>query len=87
LKVRKRDGRIQDFNLGKIRLTIERVSDEVQMPLTGSDLDMISKSIERDLASRGEDIIDTAQIGKTVVAQLEDFGYKKIAVAYQGYTT
>jgi len=47
LKVRKRDGRIQDFNLGKIRLTIERVSDEVQMPLTGSDLDMISKSIER----------------------------------------
>lgn len=85
--VRKRDGRIQDFNLGKIRLTIERVSDEVQMPLTGSDLDMISKSIERDLASRGEDIIDTAEIGKTVVAQLEDFGYKKIAVAYKGYTT
>ena len=56
------------------------------MPLTGSDVELISLSIKRQVASREEDIIDTSEIHKIVVEQLETMGNKRIAKAYDGLT-
>ncbi|HZK35254.1 MAG TPA: ATP cone domain-containing protein [Bacillota bacterium] len=84
MKVRKKNGSIQDFNLSKIKFSIECVSDEVEMPLTGSDVELISLNIKRQVDSRKEDIIDTSEIHKIVIEQLEAMDYKMIAKAYDG---
>ena len=43
MKVRKRDGSLQDFDIDKVKLTLERMSDELNRPFTGSDLSDIDQ--------------------------------------------
>ena len=45
LKVKKRDGRIQTFNLEKIKLSIQNASDDMRMPLNESDVYSIIQAI------------------------------------------
>lgn len=85
MKVRKRNGNIQIFSPNKIKLTLERVSDELGRPFTGSDLGMLIGAIERDINGRGMETIDSSEIQSIVVAKLKEFGFGKIANAYDEF--
>lgn len=82
MKVRKRNGKLQDFNTNKIKLTLERVSDEFGRPFTGADVNILIESIEKNITDMGEEIIDSAEIHKIVVKKLREFGFNGIANAY-----
>ena len=82
MKVKKRDGRIQEFNIQKIKLSIERVSDEINKPLTSSDIELVAKAIEGRIRSKGSDIINAVEIHKIVVEELRNIGFTHIAAAY-----
>ncbi|MGI6707071.1 MAG: ATP cone domain-containing protein [Clostridia bacterium] len=84
-KVIKRDGRIQPFDIGKIRLTLERVSDEHREPFTSSDMDMIMKDIGREIDKYSGDTIHASEIYDIVLRTLKENGFLRIAQYYEGY--
>jgi len=85
MKVRKKNGSIQDFNISKIKLTLERVSDEQGMPFTGSDLRMLTESIQEEIEKMQKEIVSSAEIHKIVVEKLKTFGFTQIAEAYDSF--
>ena len=85
MKVRKKNGSIQDFDISKIRLTLERVSDEQGMPFTGSDLRMLTESIHEEIEKMQKEIVSSAEIHEIVVERLKIFGFTQIAEAYDSF--
>lgn len=83
MKVIKRDGRIVEFNLDKIKLTLERVSDETEQPFPSSDIDKLSKEIIKRVKLRKIDPIKSSMIHDIVVNVLKDAGFYDIAQAYK----
>ena len=47
MKVKKRNGSLQDFNMDKVKLTLERVSDDQGRPFTAADINRLTDAIER----------------------------------------
>lgn len=82
MKVIKRDGRVQEFDLDKLARSIDAASDDAGEPLTESDLHNISKDIEAILKSLGKEEITHDEIRKIVLDVLEKEGFKDIAKAY-----
>lgn len=85
MKVRKRNGSVQIFSMDKIKLTLERVSDELNQPLTGSDLELLTREIEKEINKMGKEIIDSSEIKKIVIELLERLSFKQIAKAYEEF--
>jgi len=85
MKVRKRDGSLQSFDIDKIKLTLERVSDSLNMPFTGSDLRILTKVIEEEVLKTSKEVIDSGEIHKIVVDTLVKFNFKQIAEAYDHF--
>ncbi len=85
MKVRKRNGSVQIFSMDKIKLTLERVSDELNQPLTGSDLELLTREIEKEINKIGKEIIDSSEIKKIVIELLERLSFKQIAKAYEEF--
>lgn len=85
MKVRKRNGSVQIFSMDKIKLTLERVSDELNQPLTGSDLELLTRGIEKEINKIGKEIIDSSEIKKIVIELLERLSFKQIAKAYEEF--
>lgn len=85
MKVIKKDGRIQDFDINKILITLEKVSDEIEEPFTESDIKNLSEDIMDSLKAISEDTIEVNSIQDVVVKQLENLGFTKAAVHYSEY--
>ncbi len=85
MRVKKKDGRVQDFNPEKIKLSLEKVSDEIEKPFTGSDLINLTKSIEKTIKNSYEDLVSTDEIRKIVLDKLIKFGFTDIARAYDEF--
>jgi len=89
LKVIKKDGRVQPFDLSKIIFALERISDECSQPFTQSDLTFVAKNIEKSIRAamenKDEDIIHTSKIRTIVIKELEQAGFKHIADCYKEY--
>lgn len=85
MKVVKRDGRIQDFDLNKILITLEKVSDEIVQPFTESDINNLSEDIENSIKALSGDAIEVGKIQDVVVENLEKLGFNKAAKHYREY--
>lgn len=85
MKVLKRNGTLQDYNLDKIKLSIERASDEVEQPFTLSDIEVLSRDIHREVTKLERDIIQSEEIHNIVYNQLNSSGFSKIAKRYANY--
>lgn len=85
MKVLKRDGRIQEFDIGKIRLTLQRASDEANEPFTGADINVVSKAIEDEIFSNGRNEIMVKEILDIVISKLRELGFSDVARFYWEY--
>ncbi|QCX34153.1 ATPase [Caloramator sp. E03] len=85
MKVRKKDGSFQEFNLEKIVRSIEAASDEVGEPMTLSDLNNISKEVEKKLKALYKDEVSYAEIRDTIVNELKSSGFSDVAKSYSDF--
>lgn len=85
VKVIKRDGRLQEFDLKKIIIVLERISDEMDEPLTASDLGNIADSVETRLYELKRENISTNEIEQILTVQLRELNFNKIANAYEEF--
>lgn len=82
MKVIKRDGRIQEFMIDKIRTSLARTSDEINNPLTDSDLNVIVEAIMKNLKALKKDEVKSMEIREIVFERLNYFGFTNIANEY-----
>ncbi len=78
----KKDGRKQKFNIEKIKLTLEKVSDELNQPLTFSDIHNLGNKIQTSIENLYKEEIKSEEILKIVIKELQDSGFAYIAKAY-----
>ena len=82
MKVIKRDGRLQDFDLSKIKTSISRASDDADQPFNESDLYNLARDIENHIESLGNDSIKAEDIQQRVLEKLEKEGFQVVAKFY-----
>lgn len=82
MKVIKEDGRLQKFDLSKIKTSIYRASDDAMQPLNESDIENLAKSIEKDLKNYQKEKIHSDVIQKFVLRELEKQGFKAVSEYY-----
>lgn len=85
MKVLKKDGRLQDYNLDKIKLSIERASDEARQPFTLSDIEILGNDIHKKILDLEKDTIKSEEIHNIVYKQLKYTGFDQIATCYKNY--
>ena len=83
MKVIKQDGRLQNFDLSKIKTSIDRASDDASQPLNESDIENLAKSIEKGLKNYQKDPIHSDIIQKFVLLELEKQGFTLVAEYYK----
>ena len=82
MKVIKRDGRLEEFNLNKIKTSIFRASDDASEPLNESDIENLGKSIERGLQNYQKGSIHSDIIQVFVLRELKKQGFGIVATYY-----
>ncbi|MCB2297236.1 ATP cone domain-containing protein [Clostridium tagluense] len=82
MKVIKRDGKLQEFDLIKIKTSIHRASCDAIQPLNESDIENVAKSIEKGLKNYQKENIHSDIIQKFVLRELEKQGFKVVAEYY-----
>lgn len=87
MTVIKRDGRIQEFDVIKIRSSILGASIDSNTIINESDLKVLSKRVLKVLkAIRGEDgITSTYEIFAIIIETLKNDSFNDIAMSYLGY--
>lgn len=82
MKVIKKDGRTQKFDLDKIKTSIYRASDDAEQPLNESDIDNIAGDIETNIKDLKKEAVNSYVIQELVVDQLEKSGFNVLAKYY-----
>jgi len=82
MKVIKKDGRVQDFDIEKIRVSIENASDEAKAPMADSDISNIIEDVQKMIDSSGLQRIHSSDIQTMVVNTLKKLGFSVVARYY-----
>jgi len=82
MKVIKQDGRLQDFDLSKIKTSIHRASDDANEPLTASDIQNLARNIEKEIETLQKDTIHSYLIQGLVLSEIEKSGFHNVGKYY-----
>lgn len=87
MKVIKRDGRIQELELSKVKTSILNSSIDSNKLINESDLKILVNAVNKKLESiRGNaDNTSSYEILAVIVDTLKKEGFKEIAIAYLGF--
>ena len=87
MKVIKKDGRIQSFDISKVRSSILGASIDSNTIINESDLKIVSNRVVKVLNSIREEngITSTYEIFAIIIDSLNKYRFKDIASAYLGY--
>ena len=87
MKVIKKDGRIQSFDISKVRSSILGASIDSNTIINESDLKIVSNRVVKVLNSIREEngIASTYEIFAVIIDSLNKYRFKDIASAYLGY--
>lgn len=78
--VTKRDGRKQEFDENKIKISIMRASDDSKEPFNTSDIENVTESIVKAIGDRKEMLV--LEIHETVLKVLLEYGFSKTAKVF-----
>ena len=82
MKVIKRDGRVQDFDINKIMLTVEYASDSAGAPMASSDIKNVGEDVQVKIGSYSSDYIHSSVIQQFVIDSLKELGFSTVAKYY-----
>ncbi|WP_102400247.1 ATP cone domain-containing protein [Haloimpatiens massiliensis] len=83
MKVIKRDGRTQEFDISKIMVSIERSSDDAGNPMTSSDILNMSEDVKNKIWDDFKNKVSYNDIRNIVIEKLSNSGFESVAKAYE----
>ena len=83
MKIKKRNGKIEDFDKGKIVTSITNASDEVNEPLNESDIYIVTNAIYHDITNEKDEIISSEYIFQAIYTELKKIRFKEVAESYR----
>lgn len=86
MKVIKRDGRLQDFDIGKIKTSLICASDTAHMELNESDIKIILEDVEKLIKAKCKDgAIASEKIVEAIVSTLKKDEFNKLVETFTSY--
>lgn len=85
MNVIKRDGRIQELSISKIKMSLQKASDDINAPLTQSDISNLIEDVNRKFKDMKVKIIPADQVQDIVYNVILDNGFNELAEFYKGY--
>lgn len=84
MKILKKNGRIEPFEIDKLKTSIAYSAYDIGFLLTESDLNMLSQDIEKVLykLSGGSPLVSSNLVRDTIYSVLIDCGFSSIAKSY-----
>jgi transcriptional regulator NrdR family protein len=82
MRIIKKNGRIEEFNLSKIKNSILNTSVEINEPLTEADLKIIEKEVLNVLKVINREETSSYEIFAIVLNALSKLGFKHVCKAY-----
>jgi transcriptional regulator NrdR family protein len=82
MKVLKRTGNLEDFNLEKVKISIKGAAEDFKEPLTESDLNFIAAQVEKGIFGKHQNQVSYRDIHFLVVDVLKLVGFPNIALGY-----
>ncbi|MFT5874678.1 MAG: transcriptional repressor NrdR [Clostridium sp.] len=82
MKVIKQDGRLQNFDINKIKTSVARASDDANEPLNESDLDNLGRAVEKEIENLQKDTIQSYLIQSLVLSEIEKSGFHHVGKYY-----
>ena len=85
MNIIKRDGRIQELSISKLKMSIQKASDDINAPLTQSDISHLIEDINREFKNIKVKIIPADQVQNIVYNVILDNGFNELAEFYKVY--
>lgn len=85
LYVKKRNGKIELFNIEKISRSIKNAARDGNIELNTSDVSILKNDLEKKIEKNHQRILPTSTIKKYVEDILESDGYIKVLNSYKSY--
>lgn len=85
LYVKKRNGKIELFNIEKISRSIKNAARDGNIELNTSDVSILKNDLEKKIGENHQRILPTSTIKKYVEDILESDGYIKVLNSYKSY--
>ncbi|MCJ7690704.1 MAG: ATP cone domain-containing protein [Clostridiaceae bacterium] len=82
MKVIKQDGRLQSFDIQRIKTSIYRASDDANEPLNTSDIENLARSVESEIKDLQKDTIQSYLIQSIVLNVIEKSGFHNVGKYY-----
>ncbi|WP_027634556.1 ATP cone domain-containing protein [Clostridium hydrogeniformans] len=86
MKIIKRSGKLEDFNINKIRVSIENASADARCPLNESDAKVISSEIAKSIEKIRTEKTSSHEVFGATIRTLSSMGFSKIALEYVKYS-
>lgn len=83
MKIRKRNGSIEDFYKDKIVTSITNASDEVNEPLNESDIYIVTNAVYQHVMDNKDEVVSSESIFNTIYDELKKIGFKDVAESYK----
>ena len=82
MRVKKRSGKTQNFNIEKIKVAILKASESVEEEIPNYMLNRIASRVEEEITNNEKKTIPTSEISEIVEDALMNSKYKDVARAY-----
>ncbi|MGL5379863.1 ATP cone domain-containing protein [Clostridium sp.] len=84
MKIIKKDGRVEEFNINKIKTSIDNAAKDVQVYLNESDLDILTRDVVGSLKSikRNEIITSSYEVMGVIFTILKRDGFNSVLKSY-----
>ena len=83
MTIMKKDGRIQGFDIEKMRLSVANASDNANAPMSSSDINLVVKDVMESIeAVETQYHLNTAMLRKFIIDSLKKFGFTIVAKHY-----
>ena len=83
MKIKKRNGKIEEFYKEKIVTSITNASDDAHEALNESDIYIVTNVVYQHVMDNKDEIVSSESIFNTIYDELKKIGFKNVAESYK----
>ena len=82
MRIIKKNGRVEEFDISKIKYSVLNASNEIKQPLTDSDIKIIEREVIKILKILNREETSSYEVFSIVLNILKELGFNDVGKAY-----